>query len=169
MKDGAKYPFYNWDNKRYTAFDQPHKHCFPPTFGDETEPDMYPGYVLCMADEFGHIDSIPNWNPKGGKRYYNIPIGSTWSGLKFKKETFKPLIENSTTVFINENERQKFLQIVEDCKYIWDGCIEFYCNKKDRCSDVYWATCVKRPTEGLPLELKCTWLHSMAIITCIPI
>ena len=92
----------------------------------------YPGYVLCIADEFLYVGDVPNWNSEG-KPYYELPTGNVWSGINFNDTRFKALIKNSKTVFINEKERDNFLKIAENCEYQWDDCLVKYCSVPQRC------------------------------------
>ena len=171
MVEGARYPFTNSHGRTYASFFQLRWYCYSGMTAAWREDIAFPGYVLCLAKEFGLLFDIPNWN---GKKEYWIPKdpnGRTmWSGLKFNNTLFKALIQSSKAVFSNEKERTNFLLTVEYCKYIWDKCIEWYCNRFQGCSYLSnWSTCVIRPTERLPLHLKFTLRHSMAIITCLAI
>ena len=128
-------PRYKYPNPIYTKFSQAEDWC---RAGKTTSAwkfdDRYSGFVICISDEFDHMWLMKNWHPPGGNKYYIIRNNNRWTGIQFDKSTFRPLIENSKTVFINEKERNNFLQEVERCNYIWDDCIEYYCNKRQWCS-----------------------------------
>ena len=130
MEEGARYPFTNSKGRTYPDLWEVHTYCHPATTDDWEKDFAYPGYVLCLAKEFDHLLDIPNWN--GTKQYWR-PGNHTWSGLSFNTTSFKALIQSSDFVFVNEKERGNFLQEVKDCKYIWDDCIEWYCNKLQYC------------------------------------
>ena len=123
-----------YPNPIYTDFRQAERWCEARRYSIWRHDHLYPGYVVCLSDEFKHMWLMENWSPPGGKKYYIIRNIFSWTGIQFNKSSFRPLIEKSKTVFINEKERNNFLQIVEKCKYIWDDCIEYYCNKRQWCT-----------------------------------
>ena len=88
---------------------------------------FYGGFIVClgMMVPVHLIAWDPTFNRTGRPTIHLNNHQS--SGFKFD-ERFRTLI-NSSNVFTDDDERYGFLQKVIDCNYIWDQCIDKYCNK----------------------------------------
>ena len=144
FKEAATFPWKTWrfdfpseyrGKLIYDNFEDAHEYCYPKYLSNPSglfTEYYYPGYVLCIADEFHYVSEVKSRSTKV-KKYYRLPRGNIWSGITFHATRFRALITNSSTVFINEEERENFLQIAENCQYKWDDCLVKYCSIGQRC------------------------------------
>ena len=92
----------------------------------------YERFVICVGLETNVIGYVSkNWKWRTREPKVDVYYKGSWysySGFQFNRQ-FTTFIKNSRTVFVDEEERNDFLQVVLNCQYVWDQCIANYCNK----------------------------------------
>ena len=103
----------------YTSFEEAKRHCYPYRDDGQKDPDYsrYPGFILCLAEEFSLVHDMPN--PGKNPKTYIYPIGDGFSRL-------------------GSDQRVSFLGIVK----LLEGAFCFRMGRRLRGFREFWTSCL---------------------------